>query len=98
MKTDKLIKELQRDCCDNEQYCPIGEITKHFIFNRQREMVQLKIVEKYKFIRSKDEGKDIGWNNALQEWSDKGYAAKFAEIYNEDLSITEIFNKIFNTK
>jgi len=57
-------------------------------------LVQLKLVDKFKLIWSKDAGEDIGWESALRMWMDHGNAVKFAEIYDDKKSVREIFRQI----
>jgi hypothetical protein len=53
-------------------------------------LMQLKCVEKLKWC----EHKDLSWNDAFLLWIEKGYAKKFSETYDEDLTADEIFKKI----
>lgn len=39
--------------------------------------IQIEEINKYKWIRSEEEGRDIGGNCACDEWVFKGYAKNF---------------------
>ena len=56
-----------------------------------RTLIQLKCIEKFKWHESERENKDIGWGEAGMRWVTTGLAKKFAEVYNEDLSVVEIY-------
>ena len=55
-----------------------------------RMIMQLKCVEKLRWC----EHKEMLWNDAFLLWIEKGYAKKFAELYNEDSTADDIFKKI----
>jgi len=58
----------------------------------ERVLIQIKCLEKIKWIWSKESGKDIGWNEAGFKWALEGYAKAFANVYNSDYSIQENFD------
>jgi hypothetical protein len=53
-------------------------------------------MDKFKFIRSKDAGKDIGWEVTMQMWIEEGHAKKFAEVYDDKKSVRDIFRQIIH--
>jgi len=59
-----------------------------------RFLVQLKCVEHYKFELSQIMGNDVGWETSHSEWVIGGFAKKFAEYYNEDLTAEQVYEKI----
>jgi len=92
----KLIKKMNEVCsCDKDKYCLLKEIIccSH---NDARFLIQLKVIEIFKYNKSKELGYDLGWELSHIEWVSCGAAKKFAEVYNEDLSAVEIYKKIFS--
>ncbi len=59
-----------------------------------RTLEQFKCVERFKFERSRVEGKDIGWREAHRFWIEEGYAKKFAEIYESGMTNGRIYELI----
>ena len=91
----RLLDEIGADYCPEGRYC----LFKEFLVNAhpsRRLMVQLKVIDRYKWIKSKDAGKDVGWEFALQNWVEEGNAAKFAEVYDDKKSDKEIFKEIIS--
>lgn len=89
----RLLDEIGEDYCPEGKYC----IFKEFLIAAhpsRRLLVQLKCIDKFKFIRSKDAGKDVGWETALKMWVDEGLALKFADAYEDKKSVRDIFRKI----
>ena len=87
----KLAKKIEEICdCDNSDYCLLKEIIlcSH---NDPRFLIQLKCIEKYKYEQSESEDQDIGWEEAHMRWVSEGYAKKFADIYQDDLSFKQIW-------
>lgn len=83
-----LLKEICGTC--NENYCFLMEIISKDVKYNSRLLIQLKCVEIFKFEESQRQGKDIDWSGAMALWSESGLAAKFAEVYKEELSYKEI--------
>ena len=85
----QLIEELTDEHC-NCDYC----FLKKFIESLHPEpfvLVQLKCIEMFKWDESKTEDRDIGWNEAGMRWANNGYASVFRDIFDEDLSIREVY-------
>lgn len=87
-----LIEEFSDNCPCRESYCSLRELMLH-LAKDPRVIVQIKCVEKFKYERSKTLGRDIGWVGAFEEWVDKGFAEKFAEVYKEEKSIKQTYNE-----
>lgn len=86
-----------------EDYCPAGKycIYKEFLTSlhpSRRLLIQLKCMDRYKIIKSKDAGEDIGWEETMKLWIDSGNAKLFAELYTDQKSDKALFNEIINTK
>jgi hypothetical protein len=93
----RLLDEIGEDYCPEGKYC----LFKEFLINAhpsRRLMVQLKCVDRLKLLWSKDLGKDVGWEYALQRWVDDGNAVKFAEFYTEEKHEKDIFKEIISKK
>lgn len=82
----KLLKELCPGHC--QEYCFLKAFFELSNFD-QRMLIQLKCIEKFKYEEGERQKNDIGWENATRLWIDKGYALKFSEIYNPELSVNE---------
>ena len=65
-------------------------------YNR-RLLMQMKMIEVYKFIESKKQNHDIGWQGAMEGWVSSGLAKKFAEVFTETITIKEMKSKMFET-
>ena len=87
----KLVNELQESCpCE---YC----FLKFFICAQHpspRILAQLKCVEKFKWEESEKENREISWEDALMRWSKQGHAELFANLYNDQESIHQVYRKI----
>lgn len=86
----QLIEELTDEHC-NCDYC----FLKTFIESLHPEpfvLVQLKCIEMFKWDQSTLEGADIGWNEAGMRWANNGYASVFRSVFDEGLSIREVYN------
>jgi hypothetical protein len=89
----RLLDEIGEDYCPEGKYC----IFKEFLLAAhpsRRLLVQLKCVDKMKFIWSKEAGVDIGWEKAMKKWVDEEYAAIFAEAYGDKKPFKDIFKDI----
>jgi hypothetical protein len=64
--------------------CDMKAATMHF-FHGERQAVQLDCVEIHKYVESKREGYDIGWDEAWRRWASFNdsvcFAQRFAEVY-----------------
>ena len=91
-------KQLLNDVCEDckQDYCILKDLLLTAHTFDERFLVQLKCVEIYKYEESKTEDKDIGWSDAFMQWADKGFAKKFADLYDEDSELTprQLYNKI----
>jgi len=63
-----------RDC---EARRTISQIEDRILF-------QFKELEMFKLFESKSQERDIGWNEAVQRWVKRGYAARFSRLYDEE--------------
>lgn len=69
---------------DDGAECDMKKVAMHF-FHSEREAVQLDCIKIHKYIESKREGYDIGWNESFTRWcaQNKGvcFAQRFKEVY-----------------
>lgn len=89
----RLLDDIGEDYCPEGRYC----IFKEFLISAhpsRRLLVQLKCMDKRKYIKSKEAGKDIGWEATMKAWIDEGHAAIFAQVYSDELTANEIFKLI----
>ena len=78
MNRHQLIQDMRDECeCQNCKYCPLEVI----IQTDTRVFEQHKLVEKFKFLRSKQVDRDMNWDEAYTLWVSEGLAKRFADIY-----------------
>lgn len=76
-----LLQKMRGDCsCRAIGWCTLLEleVASH---RDPRLLIQFKCIEKYKYILSKDAGREIDFNEATHRWIADGHARKFGEIY-----------------
>lgn len=85
---------LLHSCADGctARYCFFKMFLEHQ-HPAERLIVQLKCLEKMKWIWSKEVDKDIGWQEAGLKWVEQGFAKAFSSAYNKDYSVEENFDK-----
>jgi len=88
-----LIRKINEVCDCKDKYCLLKEI---IVCSHQdpRFLVQLALIERFKYNQSEKAGKDIGWETAHLDWVCNGYAKTFSELYTEDINIDILYNKI----
>ena len=86
---------LHKICCEqpchDEGYCLLKELIAHDAKYSERMLAQMDCVNRWKYEESNRMGYDIGWKVALETWVNKGYAQRFAEVYQDGLSSIEVF-------
>ena len=92
--TNQIIDEICEDCCHSHcEYCTAKQILLWMMGQDPRHIIQIKCIEKYKYERSEELKKDIGWDEAADEWTKK-HAEAFAKYYEHDLSYSAIYRKV----
>lgn len=89
----RLLDEIGEEYCKDGCYC----IFKEFLIAAhpsRRLLYQLKAMDKFKFERSKRDGKDIGWKATMNLWIEEGHAAKFAQCYADQKRFRDIYREI----
>lgn len=81
---ERTIEDICEDVCPKGHYCTLKQL---ILLNKPKMQVrmatQYKCIEKFKFERSKKAELDIGWEEAIKEWVQEGFARKFDEFYEE---------------
>ena len=81
------------DTCDCKGgYCFYRNLVAHQ-HPSLRMLIQVECIEKIKWIMSEREGKDVGISAASEHWISAGFAQKFADVYDENLTVKEIFKR-----
>jgi hypothetical protein len=96
-KYSKFLDDLVGEYCPSNHYC----LLKEYLITLQsnpRILLQLKCLEKYKYELSTQQQKEISWDEALVIWIEKGYAAKFSELYliSPDIPFSQFYSKLIN--
>ena len=76
-----LLEKMRLDCsCHGLGWCTLLEleVASH---RDPRMLIQFKCIEKYKYIISKDDGREIDFSEATYRWIANGKAKKFGELY-----------------
>jgi len=92
----RMISELNPDCAENK-YC-FYKMWFECAALDIRTVEQLKCIEKFKWEINEQSQEEFSWEFVVQEWIRVGHAAKFSEIYDEDLSIKELYEKTTGKK
>jgi len=79
-----------------EKDCPFKGLTM-FMLRIKRFLEQYKCIEKFKYEESERRKENIEWEGALKLWADKGYAAKFHNIYRKDMHFEEIYTQVMRS-
>lgn len=87
-----IISEIAEECCCGKKYCFFRKLVET-MHPDIRLLVQMKCIEKFKYEESERQKDDIGWHKAGMEWVDQGFAKRFAEVYDEELTVKEIYKK-----
>lgn len=93
-KYKKMLDDLCTECCcDSNHYC----FLKEFVMESHpspRLLIQIKLIEKYKYEMSEREDRDVGWTEAIESWASEGYAERFAKYYSEDKSYKTLYKEV----
>ncbi len=80
-------------CCTPGHYCTLKEILLRS-HRDTRTLVQIRCIEKFKYERSEQAKRDIGWTEAFERWIDEGRAAAFSRLFRDDVRIGELYQQI----
>jgi len=91
MAHQRVIKEMREDChCENEEFCPLESLIRSF---NDRMLEQHNCVRLYRWNMGKRLKRPITWDEAYISWSDEGCAKRFSDVYREDLTWKQIYQK-----
>lgn len=97
MSKCKLKAAVEEVCCNSckHAWCLLKEI---IISSHDDQYVrflkQLKCIEILKLVESEKAKRDIGWEGAWLVWAEKGFAKRFADIYNADKEAVQLFYEV----
>ena len=81
MKDRKLLQEIcKEDGCPKDS-CFLREMMLHNGL-KDKMVMQLKLVDKFKYDWSVESGHDIGYEEAFNKWVEIGYAKKYTDNWN----------------
>ena len=86
-----LIHELCPPNCDGYCFFKLYFEMAHF---DERTLIQMKCLEIFKYEESEKSKKDIGWDVAIQLWMERGYAKKFSDVFDENLTAKENYKRV----
>lgn len=90
----QVIDEICEDCCHTHcEYCTAKQILLWVVGQDPRHFIQIKCIEKFKYEKSEELKRDIGWDDAAQEWTER-YAEAFAKHYDPDLSYLTVYRRV----
>jgi len=97
------IKVLEEICqeesnCAPNKYCILKELISHDAKFSNRLLFQMAMIDKFKYEKSAELKKDLGWLGALESWTSEGYAKKFDKYFDEDINFKELYKKIMEDK
>ncbi len=94
MLSKEILEDLTQDCpCGADGWCFLKELVSSIGLG-DRNAEQLRLIDDYKFMKSKKEGHDIGKERAFREFIEK-YGAKFGEVYKGGMTREELFPLVF---
>lgn len=93
----RILGEICSEFCPPEKYCLLKEMVTT-LKSSPRNLIQLKCIEKFKYIESQKIGKDIGWNDAGKLWAEQGYAEIYSKLYDENKRINDLYEEVMEAK
>ncbi len=88
----KLVNEVSKESCDcHDGFCIFRTIIEHQHFDI-RTLVQLQCILKFRYEESARHNYNIG-KLAEMKWFESGLAEEFANVYSEELTFTEIYDR-----
>jgi hypothetical protein len=102
MMHKEILDDLLKDCpcgsldCSDNNWCFFRELVESTGLS-DRQLEQTRLMYDYKYLQSREEGKDIGKQRAVQEFINK-YGKKFDEVYQPDMKNGDLFEAVFGFK
>jgi hypothetical protein len=94
MQDITLLEEACEDQNNCRKYCVLKELIARDPHISRRLCMQITLIDKFKFVRSKEKDKDLGWNKSMQLWVEEGWAKQFAEIYTDKITLRECWKQL----
>ena len=91
-KLKKKLEEICKPYCTSD-WCILKEMLLH-THDNLRTFIQLKMIELLKWNLSQRVNHEVDWEDASMKWVDSGMAKKFADYYDEEVDVNELYNKI----
>jgi len=97
MKDRKLLQEIcAEDGCTKDS-CFLKYLMLHNPLS-DRQAMQVKLIDKFKYEFSEEAGYDIGYDKAMDKWIEMGYAKKYADNWDNDISTHHLTAMYYNLK
>jgi hypothetical protein len=93
MISRKRYEEILDEISSHDGYCFLKELLK-LQRSDPRMLIQMKCIEIHKWVISENFEYEYSWEEAGNDWVERGYAAVFADLYNEDETPKRLYNKI----
>lgn len=95
----EIAAEITEHCDCKDGYCFWRELVEHNVPSLKM-VIQVECIQKYKWEESQRQGHDIENENtggchgaAAQQWVESGLAAAFGKVYDEDLTVKQIYHR-----
>jgi len=83
MKDRELLDDICReDGCINA-HCFLKELLLHSPLS-DRQIMQIKLVDKFKYALSEKQGRNVNWNESFNMWVDGGYSKQYANFWEQN--------------
>ncbi len=92
----EILKDLTKDCPCDGKWCFLQELMLSSGFS-DRQAEQVRLIYDYKYMKSREEGSDIGRERAAKEFIEK-YARRFSEVYQDGMTHDELFREVFQAE
>ena len=87
----RILSELNPECAENK-YCFYKLFLEYASFD-VRTVEQIKCIEKFKWEINKNSNTEYSWEYVIEQWIEQGYAKAYSDIYDEELSIKELYKR-----
>lgn len=90
--------ELTEFCDDScsQPYCFIRSLVELDQKYNKRLIMQVKMIEVYKYQLETENKKEVGWQESLRLWVENGLAKKYAETFDDKATVKEMKKRLFN--
>jgi hypothetical protein len=88
------LREFEPSC--DKDYCFLRAIIALDAKYSKRLIMQMKMIEVYKYQMETAMKKEIGWSESLAIWVESGMAKKFAAVFEEGVSVRDMKKRMFN--